>query len=70
MNQSEKFKNLSFIAGPGNLKIKVQTESFMYTIGYYEVPNLVTPKTDILQIDQFIHYKFVSVTILCNFLSR
>lgn len=43
--------------GPGLLKIKVLTESFMYTIGYYEVPNLVTPKTDILQIDQFIHYK-------------
>ena len=43
--------------GPGNLIIKVNTESFMYTIGYYEVPNLVTAKTDILQIDQFIHYK-------------
>lgn len=43
--------------GPGSLKIRIQTESFMYTVGYYEVPNLVTPKTDILQIDQFIHYK-------------
>jgi amiloride-sensitive sodium channel len=43
--------------GPGLLKIKIHTESFLYTIGYYEVPNLVTPKTDILQIDQFIHYR-------------
>lgn len=49
--------------GPGNLEIKVSTESFMYTIGYYEVPNLVTPKTDILQIDQFIHYKWLSIFI-------
>jgi acid-sensing ion channel, other len=45
------------ITGPGTLRLKIQTESFMYTIGYYEVPNLVTPKTDILQIDQFIHYE-------------
>ncbi|XP_070495297.1 sodium channel protein Nach [Chironomus tepperi] len=43
--------------GPGVLKIKILTESFLYTIGTYEVPNLVTPKTDILQIDQFINYK-------------
>jgi amiloride-sensitive sodium channel len=43
--------------GPGKLRIKILTESFMYTMGNYEVPNLVTPKTDILQIDQFINYK-------------
>ena len=58
--------------GPGSLKIRVLTESFMYTIGYYEVPNLVTPKTDILQIDQFIHYQWVLKTevgnkIKCNY---
>lgn len=39
------------------LQFEIRTESFMYTVGYYEVPNLVTPKTDILQIDQFIYYK-------------
>ncbi|KAG5666860.1 hypothetical protein PVAND_014868 [Polypedilum vanderplanki] len=49
--------NSNRYTGPGTLKIRVLTESFMYTIGVYEVPNLVTPKTDILQIDQFIHYK-------------
>lgn len=43
--------------GPGMLQFEIRTESFMYTVGYYEVPNLVTPKTDILQIDQFIYYK-------------
>lgn len=54
------FKRLNMksnrITGPGLLRIKVLTECFLYTMGYYEVPNLVTPKTDILQIDQFIHY--------------
>jgi acid-sensing ion channel, other len=42
--------------GPGHLQIKVLSECFLYTMGYYEVPNLITPKTDILQIDQFIRY--------------
>lgn len=57
------FKELNMmsdqVSGPGTLRIKVMTECFLYTMGYYEVPNLVTPKTDILQIDQFIHYTWV-----------
>lgn len=47
--------------GPGMLRIKVLTECFLYTMGFYEVPNLVTPKTDILQIDQFIHYTWATL---------
>lgn len=42
--------------GPGKLKLTIITEAFVYTIGQDEVPNLVTPKSDILQVDQFIHY--------------
>lgn len=63
--QTEKpkgYKHLSLksnrYTGPGVLKIKVQTESYMYTMGIYEVPNLVTPKMEILQVDQFVHYKW------------
>lgn len=36
----------------------------MFNLGYYEVPNLVTPKTDILQIDQFIYYKLDEFRLL------
>lgn len=63
--QTVKPKNYSHLnllsnryTGPGVLRVKVLTESFMYMIGMYEVPNLVTPKTDILQVDQFINYKW------------
>lgn len=45
------------LTGPGKLKFKVSTEAYMYTVGTDEVPNLVSSKTDILQIDQFISYK-------------
>lgn len=62
--QTNRLKNqtkLSMISnrftGPGKLRFKVSTESYLYTIGSDEVPNLVSPKTDILQIDQFISYK-------------
>lgn len=43
--------------GPGRLKMNILTEAFIYTLGPDDVPNLVTPKSDILQIDQFISYK-------------
>lgn len=62
--QTVKPKNYSHLnimsnrfTGPGTLMMHILTESYMYTIGSDEVPNLVSPKTDILQIDQFIHYK-------------
>lgn len=29
----------------------------MYTFGEEDVPNLVTPKSDVLQIDHFLHYR-------------
>jgi acid-sensing ion channel, other len=43
--------------GMGKLKLELMTESFVYTLGVEDVPNLVTPKTDILQVDHYISYK-------------
>uniref|UniRef100_A0A336MNG8 CSON004271 protein n=1 Tax=Culicoides sonorensis TaxID=179676 RepID=A0A336MNG8_CULSO len=44
-------------SGPGTLKIDVFSEAFVYTFGAEDVPNLVTPKSDVLQIDHFLYYK-------------
>lgn len=42
--------------GPGNLYLELKTESNIYTIGEEEVPNLVTPKTEILAVGPYISY--------------
>ncbi|XP_317530.4 sodium channel protein Nach [Anopheles gambiae] len=43
--------------GPGKLTITVLTEAYVYTIGEEEVPNLITPKSDVLLVDHYIAYK-------------
>ncbi|XP_058059902.1 pickpocket protein 28 [Anopheles bellator] len=43
--------------GPGRLTITVLTEAYVYTIGEEEVPNFVTPKSDVLLVDHFIAYR-------------
>uniref|UniRef100_A0A182IXY7 Uncharacterized protein n=1 Tax=Anopheles atroparvus TaxID=41427 RepID=A0A182IXY7_ANOAO len=43
--------------GPGKLSITVLTEAYVYTIGEEEVPNLITPKSDVLLVDHYIAYK-------------
>lgn len=43
--------------GPGKLYIETLTEAFVYILGEDDVPNLITPKSDSLQIDNFISYK-------------
>lgn len=42
--------------GPGNLYMEIKTESNIYTIGEEEVPNLVTPKAEILAVGPYISY--------------
>lgn len=59
--QSEPGLRLNMISdkhsGPGTLKLDIFSEAFVYTFGEEDVPNLVTPKSDVLQIDHFLHYK-------------
>nr|XP_029729201.1 sodium channel protein Nach-like [Aedes albopictus] len=43
--------------GPGKLKITVLTEAYVYTLGEEDVPNLITPKSEVLLIDYYIAYK-------------
>ncbi|XP_055592167.1 sodium channel protein Nach isoform X2 [Uranotaenia lowii] len=43
--------------GPGKLKVQVLTESYIYTLGEEDVPNLITPKSDVLLVDYYIAYK-------------
>lgn len=42
--------------GPGNLYMELKTESNIYTIGEEEVPNIVTPKSEILAVGPYISY--------------
>ncbi|XP_055632460.1 sodium channel protein Nach [Toxorhynchites rutilus septentrionalis] len=42
--------------GPGKLKITVLTEAYVYTLAEEDVPNLITPKSEVLVIDYFIAY--------------
>lgn len=42
--------------GPGTLYMEIKTESNIYTIGEEEVPNLVTPKSEVLAIGPHISY--------------
>lgn len=42
--------------GPGTLYLEIKTESNIYTIGEEEVPNLVTPKSEVLAIGPHISY--------------
>lgn len=42
--------------GPGSLYMEIKTESNIYTIGEEEVPNLVTPKSEVLAIGPYISY--------------
>ncbi|EDS29204.1 pickpocket 13 [Culex quinquefasciatus] len=43
--------------GPGKLRISVLTEALIYTLGEEDVPNLITPKSEVLLIDYYISYK-------------
>ena len=47
--------------GPGFLKFKNLVDCFLYTIGHHEVPHLTTPKADILQINLFQSFRYVSM---------
>lgn len=59
--QSDKGPTMEMISdkfsGPGTMKLDIFSEAFVYTLGEEDVPNLVTPKSDVLQIDHFLYYK-------------
>lgn len=42
--------------GPGKLYMELKVESNIYTIGEEDVPNFVTPKTEILNVGPYISY--------------
>ncbi|XP_058817036.1 sodium channel protein Nach isoform X1 [Topomyia yanbarensis] len=43
--------------GLGRLRITVLTEAYVFTLGEEDVPNLITPKSEVLVIDYYIAYK-------------
>ncbi|XP_053692397.1 sodium channel protein Nach [Sabethes cyaneus] len=43
--------------GPGRLKITLLTEAYVFTLGEEDVPNLITPKSEVLIIDASVAYK-------------
>lgn len=45
------------LIGPGKLYMEITTEANVYTIGEEEVPNLVTPKSEILPVGPYISYQ-------------
>ncbi|XP_055858498.1 sodium channel protein Nach isoform X2 [Episyrphus balteatus] len=49
------------VTGPGSLIMDVLTEANIYVLGEEEVPNLVTPKTEILTVGPYVSYlRFIS----------
>lgn len=56
--------------GTGNLKFKIYTEVFVYTIGKEEVPSLTTPKSDVISVDLLVHYRCLLLFHECIFILK
>ncbi|XP_037903312.1 sodium channel protein Nach [Hermetia illucens] len=53
--------------GPASLRMEILTEAHIYTLGEEDVPNLVTPKSDILSVGPYVAYtRLISIKNIEN----